>query len=61
MKKELEDYTFEELQEHFALKAHSGLLKAGGEGLKDSMFLIIDQTIRWHMAQEKKASKGRKK
>lgn len=61
MKKELENYTFEELQEHCAMRAHSGLLKSGGQGLKDAMYLIIDQTIRWHIAQEKKQTKGSKK
>jgi len=52
--KKFEEYSFEELQEYFAIKAHSGLLKSGGQGLKDAMFTIMDQTIRWHMAQEKK-------
>lgn len=50
---DLNKMTFEELVDYFALRVHSGLLERGGKGMKEELFMAMDNAIRWGVQKAK--------
>lgn len=50
--RDLKDFTFDELVDDATHRAHSELLKEGGNGLRSAIFMTLERAIRWSREQK---------
>tara|TARA_R110000751_G_scaffold5643_7_gene25470 strand:+ start:204 stop:380 length:177 start_codon:yes stop_codon:yes gene_type:complete len=58
MDKSIKDMSYPELVDHAAREIHSGLLKDGGTGLRDAVWLWLGQAVVWNDEHLTKINKG---